>query len=227
MTVELATAERGCLRSVSDRGGLWRQSRVATAAFGPQPQFSRFRPALLRVVLLAQLAVADRRSNESGSAVCCLSGASVWPRVRGTIGAMGLLAVSAGLFMASLLVMWPVVALVLAVGLLFVPMARVSLAAGPARRALRRCRPHDVRPVVVHTVASVERGAGRMLLESVLEEADRKRWTLVLDAGNERLASYYAGLGFEPTGEAVDMPWGDRNVPMARPPSRLRGGRDG
>lgn len=227
MTAGLPTAELRCLRSVSDRGGLWRQSRVATVAFGPRPQFSRFRPALLRVVLLAQLAVADRRSNESGSAVCCLSGASVWPRVRGTVGAMGLLAVSAGLFMASLLLMWPVVALVLAVGLLFVPMARISLAAGPARRSLRRCRPHDARPVVVHTVASVERGSGRILLESVLEEADRKRWTLVLDAGNERLARYYAELGFEPTGPAVEMPWGEKNVPMARAPRRLGGGRDG
>lgn len=227
MTAGLATATRECSRSVSDRGGLWRQSRVATAAFGPRPQFSRFRPALLRVVLLAQLAIADRRSNESGSAVCCLSGASVWPRVRGTIGAMGLLAVSAGIFMASLWVTWPAVGLVLAVGLLFVPMARVSLAAGPARRALRRCRPHDARPVVVHTVASVERGAGRTVLESVLEEADRKRWTLVLDAANERLASYYSELGFEPTGPAVEMPWGERNVPMARPPNRVRGDRDG
>lgn len=205
------------------RGGLWRLSGVLAAAFGPQPQFSSVRPGLLRLVFLAQLAIAERRSNPARTAVCCLSGASVWPKIKGGGAGVGLLVVCGGLLTASLSDTWPVLTFVVAVALLMVPMAWRSVMAGPARRELRRCRPETAGLVVVHMVASVERGAGRRLLKAVTEEADQRRWTLALEAGNEQLAAYYAGFGFEPTGPAVVMPWGERNVPMARQP-RLSGG---
>lgn len=210
-----------------DWSGLWRQSVLVAKVYGPRPQFVRVRPQLLRLVMLPQLAIADRRANEAGSAVCCLSGASNWPKAKGAAAATGMLLMSAGLFVAALYATWPVVILVVATALPFVPLSVQSLAARPARRALRNSRPRRGEVVVVHTVASGEPGAGRKLLDAVAEEADRKGWTLVLDAGNHRLASYYRGLGFEPTGPPVLMPWGEDNIPMARRPANPQSARDG
>ena len=79
------------------------------------------------------------------------------------------------------------------------------------------------RTVAVHTVASVEPDAGRLLLETVTAEADRTGWTLTLVAANGRLADYYRQFGFEPTGPAVVMPSGEAAVPMGRR-ARVPGG---
>lgn len=194
--------------------GTWSLAGVATQAFATRPQFARMRPGPLRLVFWLTLAVGDRRANSSGTAVCCLSGASPRPKILGVLAALVGLAVLAGLW-TTMSVTWPVWAVFVVVGWLYAPMARSSLAGVSARRALRRSRPAG-RPVIVHTVASVEPGAGRHLIETVTDEADRKRWTLVLGAANERLADYYRQFGFEPTGPTVVMPSGEAAVPMAR-----------
>lgn len=192
----------------------WGVAGVATRAFAPRPQFARMRPGPLRLVFWLTLAVGDRRANSSGTAVCCLSGASTGPRIRGCVAALAGAAVLAGLW-ATMSVTWPLWAVFVVAGWLYAPMARSSLGGMRARRALRRSRPAG-RAVMLHTVASVEPGAGRRLLEAVTLEADRKAWTLVLDAANERLVAYYSQFGFEPTGSAVVMPSGEAAAPMAR-----------
>jgi hypothetical protein len=167
-------------------------------------------------MLWLQLTIGDRRANRSGSAVCGLSGASARPKVVGSLAVLAWLAALAGLW-ATMNVSWPVWAVFIVAGWWYLPMMRTSLAAAVPRRALYRCRPAG-RVVIVHTMASVEPGAGADLLKTVTDEADDSGWTLTLDAANERLASYYRQFGFVATGPAVMMPWGEANVPMARPP---------
>src|SRR4029077_6990110 len=89
-------------------------------------------------------------------------------------------------------------------------------------------RPHRGRPlprappagrtVTVHSLASIEAGAGRALLEELNEEADRRGWTMTLDAANEALADYYAQFGYVTLADPGHMPSGERNVAMARTP---------
>jgi hypothetical protein len=74
------------------------------------------------------------------------------------------------------------------------------------------------RIVEVHIVASEEPGAGRALLEKVVNEADQRGWALTLDAANDRLAAYYGDLGFTPVGGPALMPFGERVTRMVRLP---------
>lgn len=205
--------------------GAWTLAGVATRAFAPRPQFARMRPGPLRLVFWLIVAVGDRRINPSGTAVCCLSGASTRPRIRGCLAVLVGLAVLAALW-ATMSVTWPVWAVLVVAGWLYAPMIRSSVAGRRARRALRQSRPPG-RTVMVHTVASIESGAGRLLVEAVTSEADRHGWTLVLDAANARLADYYRQFGFEPTGPAVVMPSGEATVPMVRRAHPRDGGGDG
>lgn len=205
--------------------GSWALAGVATRAFAGRPQFTRMRPGPLRVVFWLTLTIGDRRANGVGTAVCCLSGASPWPKVRGALAGLVGLAVLAGLWV-TMSVTWPVWVIFVVAGWLYAPMTRTSVAGRGARRALRRSRP-DGRTVAVHTVASVEPGAGRLLLETVTAEADRHGWALILVAANGRLADYYRQFGFEATGAAVVMPSGEAAVPMARGPSPAGGGGGG
>ena len=205
--------------------GSWALAGVATRAFAGRPQFTRMRAGPLRLVLWLTLTIGDRRANGAGTAVCCLSGASARSKVRGALAGLVGLAVLAGLWV-TMSVTWPVWAVFVVAGWLYAPMTRTSLAGIGARRALRRVRPAG-RSVAVHTVASVEPGAGRLLLEAVTAEADHDGWTLTLVAANGRLADYYRQFGFEPTGPAVVMPSGEAAVPMARRASLAGGGRDG
>lgn len=216
---------RAGLRSGQASGGSsWALAGVATRAFAGRPQFTRMRAGPLRLVFWLTLAVADRRANEAGTAVCCLSGASVRSKACGALAGLVGVAVLAGLWV-TMNVTWPVWALFVVAGWLYAPMTRTSLAGRGARRALRRSRPGG-RTVAVHTVASVEAGAGRLLIEAVTAEADRNGWTLTLVAANGRLADYYRQFGFEPSGEAVAMPSGEAAIPMARR-ARLSGGGGG
>lgn len=201
--------------------GSWALAGVATRAFADGPQFTGMRPGPLRLVFWLTLTVGDRRANGAGTAVCCLSGASARSKVRGALAGLVGLAVLAGLWV-TMSVTWPVSAVFVVAGWLYAPMTRTSLAGIGARRALRRSRPGG-RTVAVHTVASVEPDAGRLLLETVTAEADRNGWTLILVAANGCLAHYYRQFGFEPTGEAVVMPSGEAAVPMGRR-TRVPGG---
>lgn len=210
----MTTPTAGVRTNHAERVSAWGMAGVTTRAFAARPQLARMRRGPLRLVFWLILGVGDRRANSSGTAVCCLSGASPGPKIRGCVAALVGLAVLAGLW-ATMSVTWPVWAVFVVAGWLYAPMARSSLGGMRARRALRRSRPAG-RAVTLHTVASVEPGAGRRLLETVTVEADRKAWTLVLDAANERLVAYYSQFGFEPTGPAVAMPSGEAAVPMAR-----------
>jgi len=80
------------------------------------------------------------------------------------------------------------------------------------------------RRVYVHSVASTRPGAGAELMTSLAGEADQKGWLLVLDAGNERLGTYYSRFGFA-RGGAVKMPDGNLRVRMWRQPQDWRGSR--
>ena len=196
--------------------GAWGLGGVAARAYGPQPQFSAMRALPLRLMFWLVLATGERRSDPEGTAVCCLSGASGRPKVLGALTTLAAAAVLVGLW-ATRSVSWPVWALLLAVCWWYRPVTRSGVVGMGARRALRRSRPAG-RVVVVHTVASVERGAGRRLLARVMVEADQEGWVLVLDAANARLADYYRRFGFVESGPAVVMPWGEANVPMTRRP---------
>lgn len=205
--------------------GAWGLAGIATRVFAGRPQFARMRPGPLRLVFWLVLTVGDRRASTTGTAVCCLSGASLRPKILGCVASLVGLAVLAGLW-ATMRVTWPVWAVFVVAGWLYAPMVRSSLSGRRARRVLRRSRPSG-RTVTVHTVASVEPGAGRRLLGTVAAEADRHGWTLVLDAANERLADYYRQFGFQPTGPAVVTPSGEAAVPMARQAQPRDGGGGG
>lgn len=211
MTTATATA-------CPSRPELWRLSKVAARAFGPQPQFAGTRAGPLRLVMLAQLAMSDVRADPEGRAVCALSGASTRPALRGSAAAVAAGAVMAGLWLTATYT-WPVLVLLLGAAWLFWPMARRSLAGRSARRALARSRPPG-RSVTVHTVASVVPGAGAELMRAVAGEADRRAWTLTLVAANPTLAGYYRQFGFAALGPAVRLPCGQPATPMARYPRR-------
>ncbi|HUC13964.1 MAG TPA: hypothetical protein VMS00_05880 [Acidimicrobiales bacterium] len=180
------------------------------------------------------------RANGSGTAVCGLTGARC-PRRRLAVVAVWVLA---GVIALAGWVGW--VALWSAFGLIVVPaltflgfgglmlllvwraarvgkakskLGKLNDAVASPTHCVTPCPAHQVE---VHMVASEEPGAGRALLAEVVDEADRNRWALVLDAANDRLAAYYRGLGFEPIGPPSDMPFGERVTRMARQPSANR-----
>jgi GNAT superfamily N-acetyltransferase len=62
------------------------------------------------------------------------------------------------------------------------------------------------------------RGAGARLVEALCAQADVKGWVLSLEAGDEWLRGYYAGLGFVPSGPPVTFPWGQVRTSMHRVP---------
>ena len=69
----------------------------------------------------------------------------------------------------------------------------------------------------LHSLASTLPGAGAELLRELTGEADRKGWSLSLDASNEKLVGYYAKFGFTALGAAVTMPDGSRRVADVAP----------
>jgi hypothetical protein len=74
------------------------------------------------------------------------------------------------------------------------------------------------RHVYLHSLASTQPGAGAALLGRVCAEADLRGWWLMLDAGAERLVSYYRAFGFEPCGNAMHLPNGQLCLRMRRAP---------
>jgi hypothetical protein len=107
-------------------------------------------------------------------------------------------------------------ALLAAIAVLSLPSALKATIELPAQLRLRRA-PASGRHVYLHSLASVEPGAGAELMRLVAREADEKGWSLVLDAGNEQLARYYRRFGFvAPRGDAP-APAADRRVRMWRP----------
>ena len=200
---------------VRGRPGRWRLAGVMTAAFADQPQFAGIRRWLLRLVFWVQLWLGDYRADPDGAAVCSVGTRSPVVKAKAIAAATVVLGILGGLIVTASIT-WPVVVGLVGVDVLYWPLARRSLRGIGVRRQLARARP--VGAVLVHTVASRQPGAGRALLDQVNAEADRRGWTLVLDAANERLASYYSELGFTPSGAPVRMPTDELCVPMVRYP---------
>ena len=187
-----------------------------TSAYADRPLFAGVPPRLLRPMFWLQLLLGEWRANPSGTAVCSVSSGSAATRIKAALATVVLLAVAA-LLVAFERVTWPITIVLALAACLCLPMVRRSAAGIGARRQLRRAHPTG-RNVTVHSVASIEAGAGRALLEELNEEADRRGWTMTLDAANEALADYYAQLGYVRLADPVQMPGGERNVPMARNP---------
>ena len=219
--------------------GVWQLSGTATRRFVNLP-YARYvlpvpgRRAIVRVTSFTALAWGGWRANSSGTAVCGLIGAS-GPRRRPAAVAVWVLAAVATLAgWVGWVALWSAIGLIIVAVLTFLGFAGIMMLLG--RRAARvgraksklgklnltvapqtqgACRAHQVE---VHMVASEEPGAGRALLASVADEADRNGWALLLDAANDRLAAYYRGLGFLPIGPPADMPFGERVTRMVRQP---------
>jgi hypothetical protein len=185
------------------RVGLWALARVEASAFAGRPEALVRWPVAgrtcLRVVMWLTLVVCDRRVNEAGTALCMLNpspGRAVWRVVRVTAPVSVLLLwlafAEASLFwlaMLALLAFWG-------------PCAWSSWRSRRARRILKSFGPAG-EVVFVHSVASVERGAGAVVMRGLVAEADRKGWRLALDAGNLPLAEYYTVFGFVALGQPV------------------------
>lgn len=221
--------------SLSATGGsmrsLWRGSRVAAQRFAPQPYIGYVLPVLrrpaTRLTLFGQLAWSGWRANENGTAICGLKGA---PGLRARWLAIAL-AVAAGTGLLAAWVIWavawsalgvamvPIATFIVALAMLVAFMWRAAQVAR-AKAKLPHAEAGGIRLVEVHVVASREKGAGRALLEGVLEEADRNGWQLVLDAANDRLTEYYSDLGFQAIGAAAPMPYGECITRMVRRPSQ-------
>lgn len=206
------TARRAAARHPSR----WVLAGTMTRAYADRPLFAGIRPWLLRPLFWLQLLLGEWRANPSGTAVCSVSTGSAATRIKPSLGTVVLLAVAV-LLVAFESVTWPIIIVLALAACLCLPMVRRSAAGIGPRRQLRRARPAG-HTVTVHSVASIEAGAGRVLLEELNEEADRRGWTLTLDAANEALAGYYAELGYVRLADPVQMPSGERNVPMARTP---------
>jgi hypothetical protein len=187
-----------------------------TRAFADNPLFAGARPWLLQPLFWLQLLVGEWRANSSGRAVCGITTGSVTTRVKSSLASALILAVAV-LLVAFENVTWPIIIVLAVISCLCLPTVRRSAAGIRPRRQLRRARPRG-HFVTVHSVASVEPGAGRALLQALNTEADRRNWTLVLDTANEALESYYAQLGYVRLAAPVQMPTGARSVPMARTP---------
>jgi len=205
--------------SVPKRPGCVSLSGLAVRAFADQPQSTMQWPLArrfcLRTLVLISILTSEARVHPDGSAFCLLSRPSLRRDVLAATLVLGGLATLAGLVVAAPILFWVVVVTLL---VLVVPSLRLSIIANRAHTVLAQSSP--AKPYVgVHTVTSVRRGAGQKLMAELGREADVKSWTLVLDAANERLADYYAGLGYSRLSPPVLMPWGERAVRMSRLPT--------
>ena len=198
---------------------IWQLTRLGLQAFRDQPQtrmqWPIFRSLCLRVLLIVSVSTAERRVHPDGDAFCLLTTRSR----RGeavTAFAAAALAAPIILLVAFLpIVFWLVV---LALAVLLTPSGILSARTHRYRERLAASAPAG--PLVgIHTVTSSVRGHGAELMDMVTREADSSSWTLVLDAANDRLADYYSRFGFQPCGEGVVMPWGERVIRMVRQPS--------
>jgi len=207
----------------SGRPGPLALSGLAVQAFADQPQSKMQWPLARRFCLLAlvmlSILTSDVRVHPDGDAFCLLSRPSIRRDVLAVSMVTGAFAVLAGMVAAAPILFWVVVAAIL---VLVLPSLRLSVVAHRAHAVLARSSP--TRPYVgVHTVTSTCAGHGRQLMADLGREADRKGWTLVLDAANEVLAGYYSDLGYSRLCQPVLMPWGERAVRMSRTPTMEEG----
>jgi hypothetical protein len=221
---------------------VWQLSGTAASRFFDLP-YARYvlpvpgRRLIIRVMCFTTLAWGGWRANASGTAVCGLTGAGSSRQRPAAVAVCALAGVTVLAVWVGWLALWSAVGLIVVPVLTFLASAGLitvlvwratsvgraksklgkldSAVASPAHGALV-C---PARQVEVHMVASEEPGAGRALLAEVAVEADRNGWVLVLDAANDRLTTYYQGLGFLPIERSADMPFGERVTRMVRQPS--------
>jgi len=189
---------------------LWSLAGVEVRAFGDRGAGTMLRQVFFRAAMLLSLIAYAKRVHPSGQALCLL-----WLRPWRFLGAIA----------TSLLVVcitgaiYPLLGVVLiaAIAAVLLPCSIGAVKSRPGWKELSKLTPPG-RHIYVHSVASQLPGAGAELLRALAIEADEQRWSLVLDASNEKLVRYYEQFGFGPLGPGVQMPDGARHVRMWRPP---------
>ena len=192
------------------RYSLWHLAGVEVRAFGGRDARTFLRRALFRTAMLLSLVAYAKRVHPSGQALCLLW-LRPW-RFLGGIAALLLVVCTTG-------ALYPVLGAVLVVVItaVLLPCVIGTVKARPGWKELAKLTPPG-RHVYVHSVASQLPGAGAEVLRGLALEADEERWSLVLDASNEKLVRYYEQFGFRALGPGVQMPDGARHVRMWRPP---------
>jgi hypothetical protein len=199
---------------------LWHFSGVEARAFNFPKRSSSEPPLLLRVSMFMSLALYERRTHPSGEAVCLLG------LRRGRFFA-GIAGVVIMVVIVGALSPYACAALATAIVALLSPRA-IEAVREPGHAARLETFSPPGSHVYVHSLASTLPGAGAELMRHLVYEADSKRWSLVLDASNQRLARYYESFGFQTLGTAVRMPNGSSHVRMWRPALALdEPGQDG
>lgn len=188
---------------------VWQLAGIEAKAFRPRSRYSLVRHLVFRLAMIVVLLGYQRRVHPSGRALCLLE----VKRGRQVCFVLAIALASALLAGAV-----PVAAL---------GFSGVLLGAGTPgllrkvrwRRAARRLQGQwDGGPVVrLHSLASVEPGAGAELVSLVMQEMAERQRSLVLDAANDRLAQYYESLGFERCGETVNLSKSVRRAQMRWP----------
>jgi len=187
--------------------------------------FGVFRWALLWATAMLEMALGMAWTDSCGQALVVLIPPGLLSR-RSALAMVPIVTVVA----AGVLLVWSVarpLALVLGAALLVAaldPPRFLRLRALPRSRELRKLRPHGSYCLQGLVRDPAARGAGRRLVESLCDLADRRGWVLSLDAGDGWLRDYYAELGFVPLGPPVAFPWGQSRTAMARFPNASDGG---
>jgi hypothetical protein len=175
------------------RGGFWQAVRVEVDAFG---RGRGLRPPR-RLALAWKNALATlfykRRAHPSGQAVCLLG-----PR-RALVGLVGVSVLAVGTSLGALAPVPALAVLSAAAAALLPRLVLRSARSLPSKWRWRRLAPRG-RRVYLRSLASTQKGAGAELLAAVVEEADLRGWTLVLDAADEALVRYYERFGFVSAG---------------------------
>ncbi len=191
------------------RHSLWHLAGVEARAFGAAHGNNKLRRLGSKMAILPSLILYERRMHPSGQAVCLL-------RLRRTRFCGIVAAVVVLVFAAAAVSPYAGAALATA---MIVLLARGAVRAGRglgAETRLRTLSPPGAH-LYVHSLASTLPGAGAELLRDLAREADDKRWSMILDASNEKLSKYYENFGFLALGPAVHMPDGSSHLRMWRP----------
>lgn len=157
----------------------------------------RVRHGALWVSTWLELAGGLGRLYDNGAAVLCLQP----PRLRSAgrlVAVLGAVMVAGGSIGGALALVWPplVAAPVVALGLFCTHAQRFSWRHRVLNRQLRDALPAGAWHLHNFAADPGRPGAGRVLLEEVCAEADRRGWVLYLDTVVARLVDYYGEAGF-------------------------------
>lgn len=193
-----------------NRYSAWDMAGVQARAFGSRAGKSRLGETRMRLAIWIVTLTHERREHPDGTAVCLLGPKAV------RIAILLIATVLASLFVGDVGAEGGM-ALVLAVSWIMGPSA-----VRYGKRLLRSAGPHSCGipggTVIVHSLASIRRGAGAELMVMLTDEADRRGWMLSLEADGEELVQYYERFGFRRVAE-TSLPVTERGVPMTRRPS--------